>query len=84
MDPEPKFVTDLLSEESLKKTGYFDIKEVTHWRKAFRQLKAGGLPRLSVEMGLTSVVSTQLWHHMYIDPSLADIPAAPSTTAAAG
>lgn len=78
MDPEPPFVSQLLSEDSLKRTGYFDIKEVTHWRKAFRELKRGGLPRLSVEMGLTSVVSTQLWHHMYIDPTLADIPAAPS------
>lgn len=72
LDPEPAFVRDLLSEESLRKTGYFDVKEVQHWRKAYRTLK--GLPRLSVEMGLAAVVSTQLWHHLYIDASLADLP----------
>jgi asparagine synthase (glutamine-hydrolysing) len=74
LDPEPPFVAELLSDESLRRTGYFDVKEVHHWRKAFRQLKAGGLPRLSVEMGLVAVVATQLWHHIYIDGNLADLP----------
>lgn len=74
IDPEPKFVADLLSEESLRRTGYFDVKAVTHWRKAFRQMKAGSLPRLSVEMGLVAVVATQLWHHTFIDGTLADLP----------
>ncbi|HEY1050694.1 MAG TPA: asparagine synthase (glutamine-hydrolyzing) [Prosthecobacter sp.] len=74
IDPEPPFVADLLSEESLKRTGYFDVKAVTHWRKAFRQMKPGSLPRLSVEMGLVAVVATQLWHHTFIDGSLADLP----------
>ena len=74
MDPEPKFVAELLSEESLRRTGYFDVQEVQHWRKAFRQLRAGSLPRLSVEMGLCAVVATQLWHHTFIDGSLADLP----------
>jgi asparagine synthase (glutamine-hydrolysing) len=27
-----------------------------------------------VEMGLTAVVATQLWHHLFIDPELADLP----------
>src|SRR4029079_14601272 len=75
MDPEPAFVSQLLSEDSLRKTGYFDVKEVTHWRKGFRQMRRGSLPRLSVEMGLAAVVSTQLWHHLFIDGSLADLPA---------
>ena len=74
MDPEPLFVTQLLSEESLRRTGYFDVAEVLHWRKAFRQWPAGSLPRLSVEMGLTAVVATQLWHHLYISGDLADLP----------
>lgn len=74
MNPEPPFVAQLLSEESLRKTGYFDLKEVAHWRKAFRQLKAGSLPRLSVEMGLTAVVATQLWHHQFMGGGLADLP----------
>ena len=67
-------MSQLLSEDSLRKTGYFDVKEVTHWRKAFRNMRAGSLPRLSVEMGLAAVVSTQLWHHQFMGGGLADMP----------
>ncbi|HEY5741624.1 MAG TPA: asparagine synthase (glutamine-hydrolyzing) [Terrimicrobiaceae bacterium] len=74
MDPEPPFVAQLLSEESLRRTGYFDIKAVRHWRTAFRQFRANSLPRLSVELGLVAVVATQLWHHLYIDGTLANLP----------
>ncbi|NQW99399.1 asparagine synthetase B, partial [bacterium] len=74
MDPEPPFVGELLSEESLRRTGYFDVAAVNHWRKAFRGMRVGSMPRLSVEMGLTAVVATQLWHHTFIDGSLADLP----------
>ncbi len=75
IDPEPAFVSQLLSEESLRRSGYFDIAAVHHWRQAFRQMPAGSLPRLSVEMGLTAVVATQLWHHLYIGGNLAELPA---------
>jgi asparagine synthase (glutamine-hydrolysing) len=68
------FVEQLLSEESLRRTGYFDVAAVRHWRRAFRQLRAGSLPRLSVELGLAAVVATQLWHHLFIDGRLADLP----------
>jgi len=74
IEPEPKFVSELLSEESLRHTGYFDIEQVRHWRKAFRTLRVGSLPRLSVEIGLAAVVATQLWHHTFIEGSLADLP----------
>lgn len=74
IDPEPKFVGELLSEASLRKTGYFDMGAVQHWRKAFRQMRVGSVPRLSMEMGLAAVVATQLWHHTFIDGSLADLP----------
>jgi asparagine synthase (glutamine-hydrolysing) len=47
---------------------------VHHWRRAYRQLRAGSLPRLSVEMGLAAVVATQLWHHLYMGGGLADLP----------
>jgi asparagine synthase (glutamine-hydrolysing) len=73
-DPEPAFVGQLLSEESLRRTGYFDAAAVRHWRRAFREIPAGSLPRLSVETGLAAVVATQLWHHLYIDPNLAELP----------
>ncbi|MEN3941551.1 asparagine synthase (glutamine-hydrolyzing) [Prosthecobacter sp. SYSU 5D2] len=74
MDPEPPFVAQLLSEDSLKRTGYFDAKEVRHWRKAYKEMRDGSLPRLSVEMGLAAVVATQLWHHQFIEGSLSELP----------
>ena len=74
IDPEPAFVAQLLSEESLRRTGYFDIAAVHHWRRAFSKMPVGSLPRLSVEMGLTAVVATQLWHHLYISGELAELP----------
>jgi asparagine synthase (glutamine-hydrolysing) len=74
LDPEPAFVKDLLSEESLKRTGYFDAKSVHHWRSAYRDLSPGSLPRLSIEGGLAAVVATQLWHHLFIDGSLSELP----------
>lgn len=74
LDPEPEFVKQLVSEESLRRTGYFDVAEVTRWRKEFRTLRANSLPRLSVELGLAAVVATQLWHHTYIDGNLCDLP----------
>jgi asparagine synthase (glutamine-hydrolysing) len=83
IDPEPPFVGQLLSEESLRRTGYFDIAAVRHWRKAFREMRAGSLPRLSVEMGLVAVVATQLWHHLFIDGSLSDLPTWTGLAAAA-
>src|SRR5262249_46498844 len=59
----PPFVEQLLSEESLRKTGYFDPEAVRHWRQAFRQMGPRSLQRTSIEMGLVGVVATQLWHH---------------------
>jgi asparagine synthase (glutamine-hydrolysing) len=56
----PPFVDQLLSGESLRKTG--------------RKLRRGSGQRTSVEMGLVGVVSTQLWYHTFIDASLADLP----------
>jgi asparagine synthase (glutamine-hydrolysing) len=73
--PEPPFVAQLLSEESLRRTGYFNVTEVRHWRQAFRKLRAGSLERLSVDMGLVAVVATQLWHHLFIQQELAELPA---------
>jgi asparagine synthase (glutamine-hydrolysing) len=70
----PAFVDQLLSDESLHKTGYFDPQAVTHWRRAYKDLRAGSTARLVVEMGLVGVLSTQLWHHTYLGGDLADLP----------
>jgi asparagine synthase (glutamine-hydrolysing) len=74
IEPEPAFVAQLLSEESLRRTGYFDVNEVHYWRRTFRQMPIGSLPRLSVEMGLVGVVATQLWHHLFLGGNLAELP----------
>jgi asparagine synthase (glutamine-hydrolysing) len=74
MEPEPPFVAQLLSDESLRKAGYFDAAAVTRWRTDFRKMRAGSLPRLSVELGLMAVVATQLWHHLFMAEDLAELP----------
>ncbi len=70
----PTYVEELLSQESLMKSGYFDAKNVARWRKDVRSLRRGSLLRTSIEMSLVGVVSTQLWHHSFIDGSLASLP----------
>ncbi|MFN4257938.1 MAG: asparagine synthase (glutamine-hydrolyzing) [Gemmataceae bacterium] len=74
VEPIPAFVEQLLSDESLRKTGYFDVEAVRRWREEYVRWSPGAMPRVSVEMGLAGVIATQLWHHLYIDASLADIP----------
>jgi asparagine synthase (glutamine-hydrolysing) len=71
----PPFVDQLLSEASLRRSGYFDIAAVQFWREQVRQRRLGWRQRVSVELGLVGVVSTQLWHHTFIDANLADLPA---------
>jgi asparagine synthase (glutamine-hydrolysing) len=62
------------SEESLRRTGYFNPTAVQEWRRQYGMLRSRSGKRLSVEMGLAGVVATQLWHHTFIDGSLADLP----------
>jgi asparagine synthase (glutamine-hydrolysing) len=74
LENTPAFVDQLLCPESLRKTGYFDPEAVHHWRRVSRDMRVGSPQRVSVELGLVGVVSTQLWHHTFIDHSLADLP----------
>src|SRR5262245_40837095 len=70
----PPYLDQLLSRQSLLKSGYFEPGAVQHWRQAFRQFRRGSLQRTSIEIGLVGVVATQLWHQTFIDGSLADLP----------
>ncbi len=79
LENPPPFVGQLLSEESLQQTGYFDPQAVAHWRQAYLQMRAKSNQRTSIEMGLVGVVSTQLWHHTFIDSSLAELPSLASS-----
>lgn len=74
LENAPPFVEQLLSEESIKKSGYFEHTKVQHWREKYKSLGRFNPARLSVEMGLIGVVSTQLWHHTYINASLCELP----------
>ena len=42
----------------------------------FRTLRGRSAMRASLEMGLAGVLTTQLWHHLFIEPTLCDLPAA--------
>ena len=68
------YVNQLLSEASIKKTGYFDHAAIAKWRSEAADLSTVLYKRSSVELGLVAVITTQLWHHTFIDPTLADLP----------
>jgi asparagine synthase (glutamine-hydrolysing) len=83
--PVPRFVQQLISDESLRKTGWFDGEQVRIWA---RRLERGALPRPQrsiVELGMVAVLTSQLWYHVFIDGTLADLPSGwqrpPRTTA---
>ncbi len=74
IDNPPAFVNQLFSKESLRRAGYFDPDSVILWRQEFKQMSRRSAGRLSIEMGLAGVLSTQLWHHLFIDSSLCELP----------
>jgi asparagine synthase (glutamine-hydrolysing) len=74
LDAAPPFVDQLLSDEALRKTGYFDPAAVKAWRVKLPTMKPKSGTRTAVEMGLVGVTATQLWHQTFVDPSLADVP----------
>ncbi len=69
----PSFVRDLISPESLARTGYFDVERV---RRDCDLLARGNGGKLSTfaSLGLGGVVATQLWHHLYLGGGLCDLP----------
>ncbi len=68
----PAWADGLLSDESLRKTGYFDAAAVRRWRAAIHKMRPG-FRRLFIEMGLVGVITTQLWHQQFFDASLAEV-----------
>ncbi len=71
----PPYVEQLLSEDALRRTGYFDPVAVKTWSQRVREGSLGFRQRSAIEMGLVGVFATQLWHQTYLDSSLADVPA---------
>ncbi|QDV33185.1 asparagine synthase (glutamine-hydrolyzing) [Tautonia plasticadhaerens] len=70
----PAWVDQLLSPESLRATGYFDPVAVARERSLQVRLPRITPRRLIMQIGLTSVVSTQLWHHLYCGGGLCELP----------
>jgi asparagine synthase (glutamine-hydrolysing) len=73
-DNRPEWVDQLLSDESLRATGYFSPDGVRKAREAQRRMRRKSLRRFSLDLGLSALISTQLWHHTYCGGGLADLP----------
>jgi asparagine synthase (glutamine-hydrolysing) len=74
----PAWIDQVLSPESLRKTGYFDVEAVQKYRTAVPHMRRT-LRRTGIEMGLAAVTATQLWHHLFISGDLAELPRAVSS-----
>jgi asparagine synthase (glutamine-hydrolysing) len=70
----PSWVDQLLSPESLQATGYFDPAAVARERAAQISRPRITPKRFVFDLGLTSVVSTQLWHHLFCGGGLCELP----------
>ena len=70
----PRWVDQLLSPESLRATGWFDPDAVTRERAAQVRYPRITPRRIIMDLSLTCVISTQLWHHIYLGGGLCELP----------
>jgi asparagine synthase (glutamine-hydrolysing) len=75
------WIEQVLSQESMAKSGFFDYEAVAKARAEVRSLR-NGPHRTGIEMGLSAVTATQLWHHLYISGDLCDLKAVERRSAA--
>ena len=73
-DHRPRWVDQLLSPESLRKTGMFNAWAVARERDIQTAIPRITARRFVMDVALTCVVSTQLWHHIYCGGGLCDLP----------
>ncbi len=66
------WIEQVLSAESIRRAGYFDYEAVVAARHRLKTMRRG-LPRTGLEMGLTAVTATQLWHHKYLGGQLCEL-----------
>ncbi|MDH5572245.1 MAG: asparagine synthase (glutamine-hydrolyzing) [Gammaproteobacteria bacterium] len=59
----PDYVHELLSESSIKDSNYFDPKKVA---MLIRKIKAGKATGYKDNMSFMAILSTQMWHHIFI------------------
>jgi asparagine synthase (glutamine-hydrolysing) len=70
----PHWVDQLLSREALERTGYFDPDGVARERAAQVRYPRLTPKRIIMDLSLTCVVTTQLWHHTFFGGGLCDLP----------
>jgi len=71
----PAWVDQLLSPESLARTGYFDPQAVAAVRAGqCREPRWRTVRSFTFDMAMTAVIATQLWHHIYCGGELAELP----------
>lgn len=71
----PAWVDQLLSRESLVRSGYFDpaaVERIRQWQS--REPWWTTVRNFTFDMAMMAVISTQLWHHMYCGGKLCDLP----------
>ena len=71
---QPRDAAQLLSRESLLRTPYFDAGRVRTAYRSYCDGRRRPFERVFLEMGLTSVLATQLWHHQYLGGGLCELP----------
>lgn len=70
----PAWVDQLLSPESLRASGYFEPKAVARERALQTVIPRITARRFVFDVGLTCVVATQLWHHIFCGGGLCELP----------
>ena len=75
---EAGWIKQVLSPESLRKSGYFDPEAVAAGVAKLEGMKRKSPGKTGLEMGLTAVTATQVWHHLYLGGGLCDLPTATS------
>jgi asparagine synthase (glutamine-hydrolysing) len=66
----PEYVTELLSESKIREAGYFDPKKVQLLVNKARQ---GRAIAYRDNMALVGILSTQIWHHHFVNGHAADV-----------
>ena len=74
LGPTPRWIDQLVSSESLQRTGYFSVPKVHHEQSLQRLLPASVPRRFVVDGSYTTMVMTQLWHHLFLGGGLCELP----------
>lgn len=74
LGPLPAWVDELLCEESLRNTGYFSHERVARERLLQRRLPSFSPHRIVSDGAFTAVVTTQLFHHLFLGGGLCSLP----------